>query len=106
MKAEQIEKLVKELVKKQVDFTSYKGEIYKVDLIQKGNESLLEQIIREHLLDNRDEDTIISQSKIGLLEAKVKFYEEIISKSTFAPLIEKAEISNNKVNDFKDGKED
>lgn len=105
MKAEQIERLVKELVKKQVDYKSYDGEIYKVNLIQKGNESLLEQIIREHLLDNRDEDTVILQSKIGLLEAKVKFYEEIISKSTFAPLIERAEIVNNKVNNFEEIKE-
>ena len=51
-----------------------------------NNETILEQIIRQHILDNRDE-------KLGTMEAKITFYEEMISKSTFAPLLQKEELN-------------
>jgi len=85
MNGEQIEKLVKELVKKEVDYTSYDGRKSKTVLIERGSETILEQIIKQHLLDNRDE-------KLGILEAKIFMYEEIISKSTFAPMLVKKQI--------------
>lgn len=80
MSGEQIEKLVKELVKKEVDYKSYDGKMSKTSLIERGSGTILEQIIRQHILDNRDE-------KLGVLEAKVFVYEEMIAKSSFAPML-------------------
>jgi len=57
---------------------------HKSDVINKEGKSNIELIIRSFLLDNRDE-------KLGILEAKVFMYEQIISKSNFAPMIEQKE---------------
>lgn len=84
MDSQKIEKLIKELCSKKVKYRSYDGSMSETNLIERNNETILEQIIRQHILDNRDE-------KLGILEAKVKFYEEMISKSTFAPLLKKDE---------------
>jgi len=81
MNSEQIEKLVKELCKKEITYKSYDGTNSKTNLVWTGNDTIVEQIIRQHLLDNIDE-------KLGILEAKVFMYEQIISKSTFAPMLE------------------
>ena len=54
---------------------------YISDVINKEGKSNVESIIRSFLLDNRDE-------KLGVLEAKVFMYEQIISKSNFAPMLE------------------
>jgi len=89
MNGQQIEKLVKELVKKEVDYRSYDGKMSKTSLIERGSETILEQIIRQHILDNRDE-------KIGALEAKVFVYEEMINKSTFAPMLVEKEVETAK----------
>jgi hypothetical protein len=85
MNGQQIEKLVKELVKKEVDYRSYDGKMSKTSLIERGSETILEQIIRQHILDNRDE-------RIGTLEAKIFVYEEMINKSTFAPMLIEKEV--------------
>jgi len=84
MDSNQIEKLVKELCNKKVKYKSYDGSMSETTLIERNNETILEQIIRQHLLDNRDE-------KLGVLEAKVFVYEEMINKSTFAPMLVKEE---------------
>ena len=84
MESIKIEKLIKELVSKKVKYKSYDGTMSETTLIERNNETILEQIIRTHLLDDRDE-------RLGTLEAKVKFYEEMISKSTFAPMHVKEE---------------
>lgn len=84
MDSNQIEKLVKELCNKKVKYKSYDGSMSETTLIERNNETVLEQIIRQHLLDNRDE-------KLGVLEAKVFVYEEMIAKSTFAPMLVKEE---------------
>lgn len=84
MESIKIEKLIKELVSKKVKYKSYDGTMSETTLIERNNETILEQIIRTHLLDDRDE-------RLGTLEAKVKFYEEMISKSTFAPMLVKEE---------------
>ena len=84
MDLNQIDKLVKELCNKKVKYKSYDGSMSETTLIEKNNETILEQIIRQHLLDNRDE-------KLGVLEAKVFVYEEMIAKSTFAPMLVKEE---------------
>lgn len=57
---------------------------YTSDVVNKEGKSNVETIIRSFLLDNRDE-------KLGILEAKVFVYEEMINKSTFAPMMVKKE---------------
>jgi len=54
---------------------------YTSEVVNKEGKSNVESIIRSFLLDNRDE-------KLGILEAKVFMYEQIISKSNFAPMID------------------
>ena len=85
MNAQQIEKLVKELCNKKVKYKSYDGSMSETTLIERNNETVLEQIIRQHILENRDE-------KLGVLEAKVFVYEEMIAKSTFAPMLVEKEV--------------
>ena len=85
MNAQQIENLVKELCKKEITYKSYDGTTSKTNLIWRDNDTIVEQIIRQHLLDNRDE-------KLGVLEAKVFVYEEMIAKSTFAPMLVEKEV--------------
>lgn len=53
---------------------------YSSEVIEENNIDRVEQVIRQFLLDNHDE-------KIGQLEAKVFMYEQIISKSNFAPML-------------------
>lgn len=81
MNSEKIQNLVAELVGKKVDYIGYDGRKSQTELIREGNSVILEQIIRQHLLDNRDE-------VIGTLQAKVFAYEQIISKSNFSLFIE------------------
>lgn len=57
---------------------------YTSDVINKEGRTTVEQVIRQFLLENRDE-------QLGVLEAKVLVYEEIIAKSTFAPMLPKEE---------------
>lgn len=80
MNGQQIEKLVNELCKKEITYKSYDGSNSKINLVWTGSNTIVEQIIRQHLLDNRDE-------KLGTLEAKVFMYQEIIAKSTFALML-------------------
>ncbi len=53
---------------------------YTSDVVNKEGRLAVEQAIRQNLLDNRDE-------KLGVMEAKVFVYEEMIAKSTFAPML-------------------
>ena len=53
---------------------------YTSDVVNKEGRQNVENIIRSFLLDNRDE-------QLGILQAKVFMYEEIIAKSNFAPMI-------------------
>ena len=58
---------------------------YTSDVVNKEGRLSVEQVIRQNLLDNRDE-------KLGVLEAKVFVYEEMIAKSTFAPMLVEKEV--------------
>ena len=86
MKEEKIKDLLSSLFALRYN---WKGESdnYTSEVINKEGKSNVESIIRSFLLDNRDE-------KIGTLEAKVFMYEQIISKSNFAPMIK----SENEIN--------
>lgn len=57
---------------------------YQTFAIEEQGRTIIEQIIRSFLLDNRDE-------QLGILQAKVFVYEEVIAKSTFAPMLPKKE---------------
>ena len=82
MKAENIKNLVQELLNKKVDYVDYEGKHSKMNLIwdKENSKQILEQIITQHILYNRD-------SRIAELESKVFMYEEIIKKSNFAPMV-------------------
>jgi len=51
---------------------------YMLPVIRKGDLPTIQEVILSMLNDNYSHD-------IGILQAKVKFYEEMISKSNFAP---------------------
>lgn len=50
------------------------------DVINKESFDRVEVLIRQYALDNHDE-------QLGLLQAKVYAYEQIIANSNFAPMI-------------------
>lgn len=80
MKEEKIKELLNNLFTLKYNWTS-DGSTYKSEVIEKEGRHNVENIIRSFLLDNRDE-------KLGILEAKVFMYEQIISKSNFSPMLE------------------
>lgn len=64
------------------------GVSYNSKVINKDGVDRVEQVIRHFLLDNRDNENIELKGKIASLEAKVFMYEQIISKSNFAPMLD------------------
>lgn len=81
MKEEKIQELFENIFSLKYNWSGSSGDNYTSDVIRKEGRNNVENIIRSFLLDNRDE-------KLGTLEAKVFMYEQIISKSNFAPMIE------------------
>lgn len=77
---EDIQCLLRSIFNIKYDWTS-SGSRYTSDAIAKEARTLVEQSIRQFLLEKRDKYQ-------GELEAKVFVYEEIIKKSNFAPMIE------------------
>lgn len=61
---------------------------YTFDVISERNRKEVEIVVRQWALDFRDD-------RIATLEAKVFAYEQIISKSNFAPMIHSGNIHNN-----------
>ena len=55
------------------------------DVINKESFDRVEVLIRQYALDNHDE-------QLGLLQAKVYAYEQIIANSNFAPMIKQVYI--------------
>ena len=90
MEEKEINALVKELCDTKVKRMSYDGSVDNYDLISREGRNVLELVIKKHLLDTRDE-------KIGILKAKVYAYEQIISKSNFAPLLINKTENNEKI---------
>ena len=80
MKEEQIKELLNSLFSLKYKWKGDMGN-YTSNVINKEGRNNVENIIRSFLLDNRDE-------KLGVLEAKIFMYEQIISKSNFAPMLE------------------
>ena len=67
------------------------GESEQLNVIQPSEFYQVENLIRQFALDNHDK-------QIGVLKAKVYTYEQVISKSTFAPLFNFKEDTNNDKN--------
>lgn len=80
MNEDKFNELIKELINKKVKYKSYNGLMTDTPLIQREGHVILEQILREFLLSNRDEQR-------GILEGKIFAYEQIISNSNFEPLL-------------------
>lgn len=53
---------------------------YNIDIVDKEARPIVEEMFRKFLNDNHD-------ANIGQLQAKVKFYEEMIAKSNFKPFL-------------------
>lgn len=79
MKEEKIKELLKSLFDLQYNWSS-SGSSYKSAVINKEGRHNVENIIRKFILEGHD-------SKVGELEAKCFAYEQMIAKSTFAPML-------------------
>ena len=64
------------------------GKTEQLNVIQSSEFYQVENLIRQFALDNHDK-------QLGVLEAKVYTYEQVIAKSTFAPLFNFKEDNNN-----------
>lgn len=84
MKEEKIQELLQSLFKLKYNWKS-SGDSYTSDVVNKEGRLVIEEVIRKFLNDNNDE-------RLGVLEAKVFMYEQIISKSTFAPMLDKSNL--------------
>jgi hypothetical protein len=87
MKEEKIQELLKSLYNLKYDWES-SGSRYKSDVVREEGRNNVEEIIRKFLNDNHDE-------RLGVLEAKVFVYENIISNSNFAPMLKDKELIKN-----------
>lgn len=83
MTEEKIQELLKSLFSLRYNWKG-SSDNYTSDVVSKEGRANVENVVRGFLLDNRDE-------KLGVLEAKVFMYEQIISKSNFSPMIEPRE---------------
>lgn len=91
MEDEKIEELLKQLFSLEYTFKGVHGD-YSRNIIDKECVITVENFIRNYFLNIKDEELSILKHKLGGLEAKVFAYEQIISKSNFAPfLIKKQE---------------
>lgn len=81
MKQKLIQDFLDTLFDKKIEVKSKAIGSYKTEAINTDARVIVEQMFRKFLEDNRDE-------KIGILEAKLFAYEQIISKSNFAPILE------------------
>lgn len=80
MKEDKIQELLQSIFKLKYNWKG-SADNYTSDVVHKDGRLNIEEIIRKFLNENHDE-------KLGVLEAKVFVYENIISNSNFAPMIE------------------
>ena len=86
MEENKLQKLLDELFSKKYTGTySHSGGTYESFVIAEEGRSIVESIIRTNILENREE-------KLGVLEAKIFVYEQIISKSNFSQMIKDEEL--------------
>jgi hypothetical protein len=87
MDNEKIAQLMHDLSRLTYNWRGSSGESYTNNVVNKAGVDRVEQVIRQFLLDNRDNENIEFKGTISSLEAKVFMYEQIISKSNFAPML-------------------
>lgn len=66
------------------------GSSYMIDAIDSDSFGLVENLIREFLLDHHD-------NEIGEMQGKIFAYEQIIKKSNFAPFVDNSQLIENVV---------
>lgn len=81
MNEQKISEFLRELFRKQYSRKGYDNSHYQTEIISKDAQLIFEPMLRNFLLDNRD-------AELGVLQAKVFMYEQIIAKSNFAPMLE------------------
>lgn len=86
-----LEELLKQL-KKLTYKSNILGKMETFEVINRNNFDKVETLIRQFALDNHDE-------QLGLLQAKVYAYEQIIANSNFAPMIIKETLEQEPVLD-------
>lgn len=88
MKEENIQDFLNALFSKSITKTWSSGGNYQTEIIHKEGRTIVEEMFRQFLLDNRDAAMTSLETKLSVLEAKVFMYEQIISKSNFAPMLD------------------
>ena len=83
-----VDDLLQELKALQIRKKSFDGSYYNIEVIDSDGFNIVEDIIRDFLLDHHD-------GEIGEMKGKIFAYEEIIKKSNFAPLVEGSQLSDN-----------
>ena len=76
-----VDDLLQELKALQIRKKSFDGSYYNIEVIDSDGFNIVEDIIRDFLLDHHD-------GEIGEMKGKIFAYEEIIKKSNFAPFTE------------------
>ncbi len=87
MTEEKIQEFLTQIKNTRYKSKDYRGGYSDSSVMYSEAFSIFEPMLRNFLLDNRDE-------QVAILEAKVFMYEEIISKSNFAPLVSKTKSIN------------
>lgn len=80
-----VDELLQELKDLRVRKKSFDGSYYNIEVIDSDGFNMVENIIREFLLDHHD-------GEIGEMQGKIFAYEEIIKKSNFAPFIDSSQL--------------
>ena len=75
-----VDELLQELKALQIRKKSFDGSYYNREVIDSDGFNIVEDIIRDFLLDHHD-------GEIGEMQGKIFAYEEIIKKSNFAPFL-------------------
>lgn len=82
MSEDKIQSLLDDLFKKKfIKSYSHSSDTYNTLVIDEQARNMTEDLIRNHLKHFNEE-------RMGILEAKVFMYEQIISKSNFAPMLD------------------
>jgi len=86
MKEESIQDFLNQLLAKSIT-KKYSSDTYNTKIVDEQGRAIVESMFRQFLLDNRDETMRALETKLSVMEAKVFMYEQIISKSNFAPML-------------------
>lgn len=80
MDEEKLKNFLNEIFSLQVIVQMSDKSTFETNLISRDGRTIFEQALRNFLLENRNK-------KIGILDARVYAYEQIIANSNFAPIV-------------------